>query len=48
MERVLIIMARAVLVTTTRIIIIERILVASKHKKGDKDGYYRLYQQQDP
>jgi len=43
MERALIIMARVVLVTTIRIIIIERMLVALKHKEGSKDGYYRLY-----
>ena len=43
MEKVLIITARAVLVTTIRIIIIERILIASKHKEGNKDKYYRLY-----
>jgi hypothetical protein len=42
-ERALIIMARAVLVIITRIIIIERILVALKYKEGSKDGYYRLY-----
>jgi hypothetical protein len=36
-------MARAVLVITTRITIIERILIASKHKEGNKDRYYRLY-----
>jgi hypothetical protein len=43
MERALIITARAVPVTTTRIIIIERILVALEHKESSKDGYYRLY-----
>ena len=42
-ERVLIITAKAVPVTTARIIIIERILVASKYKKSGKDRYYRLY-----
>ena len=42
-ERALIITARTVLVIIIRIIIIERILVALKHKKGSKDGYYRLY-----
>ena len=35
--------ARAVPVTTARIIIIERILVASKYKESNKDRYYRLY-----
>ena len=48
MEKTLIITARAVPVTIIRIIIIERILVASEHKKGGKDRYYRLHQQQDP
>jgi hypothetical protein len=48
MERALIITAKAVLVITTRIMIIERILVASEYKEGNKDKYYRLYQQQDP
>ena len=43
MEKVLIITARAVLVTTTKIIIIKRILVALEYKKGNKDRYYRLY-----
>ena len=42
-ERVLIIIVRAVPVTTIRIIIIERILVASEYKEGGKDRYYRLY-----
>ena len=44
MEKVPIITARAVPVITARIIIIERILVASKYKKSG-NGYYRLYQQ---
>ena len=48
MEKILIITARAVPVTTIRIIIIERILVASEYKKSGKDRYYRLYQQRDP
>ena len=43
MERVLIIIVRAVPITITKIIIIERILVASEYKKGGKDRYYRLY-----
>jgi len=30
-------------VTTARIIIMERILVASKHKESGKNGYYRHY-----
>ena len=42
-ERALIIMARAVLVTTIRITIIKRILVALEYKKNSKDGCYRLY-----
>ena len=45
MERALITTAKAVLVTTTRITIIERILVALKYKEGSKDKYYKLYQQ---
>ena len=48
MEKVLIITAKAVLVITTKITIIERIFVALKYKEGNKDRYYRLYQQQDP
>ena len=48
MERALTTTAKAVLVTTTKIIIIERILVALKHKEDSKDKYYRLYQQRDP
>ena len=43
MERALIITAKVVPITTIRIIIIERILVASEYKKGGKDRYYRLY-----
>ena len=43
MERVLIIIARAVSVIIIKIIIIERILVALEYKKGGKDKYYRLY-----
>ena len=45
MEKALIITAKAVPVTITRIIIIERILVALEHKEGSKNRYYRLYQQ---
>jgi len=41
-ERAPIITARTVPVIIARIIIIERI-VASEHKKGSKDRYYRLY-----
>ena len=43
MEKTLIIIAKAVLVTIIKMIIIERILVILKYKKGSKDGYYRLY-----
>ena len=43
MEKVLTTTARAVPVTTIRITIIERILVALKYKEGGKDRYYRLY-----
>jgi hypothetical protein len=43
MERALIITAGAVLVIITRIIAIERILVALEYKESGKDGYYRLY-----
>ena len=43
MERVLIIIAKAVPMTITKIITIKRILVASEYKEGNKDGYYRLY-----
>ena len=43
MERALIITARAVPVTIIKIIIIERILVALKHKEGGKDKYYKLH-----
>ena len=48
MEKVLTTTARAVPVTTIRITIIERILVASKYKEGNKDKYYKLHQQQNP
>jgi len=43
MERALIITAGAVPVIITRIIIMERMLVALEYKKGGKDRYYRLY-----
>ena len=43
MERVLIMTAGVVLVIITRIIIIERILVALEYKESSKDRYYRLY-----
>ncbi len=43
MERALTTTAGTMLVIITRIIIIKRILVALKHKKGGKDKYYRLY-----
>ena len=42
-EKTLIITARAVPVTITKIIIMERILIALKYKEGGKDRYYRLY-----
>jgi len=42
-ERALIITARAVLVIITRIIIMERMLVALKYKEGSKNRYYRFY-----
>ena len=42
MERTLTIMARVVLVTTAKMIIIERILVALEYKESD-NRYYRLY-----
>ena len=42
-ERAPITTARIVLVITTRIIIMERILVALKYKKGNKDRCYRFY-----
>ena len=42
-EKALIITVKAVPVTTTRITIIEKILIVLKHKKGSKDKYYRLY-----
>ena len=35
--------AKAVPVTTTRIIIIEKILIALEYKKGSKNRYYKLY-----
>jgi hypothetical protein len=38
-------MAKAVLVITIKIIIIKKILVALKYKKGSKDRYYRFHQQ---
>jgi hypothetical protein len=43
MERAPTTTARAVPVTITRIIIMERILVALEYKEGGKDRYYRLY-----
>ena len=43
MEKMPIITARAVLVITVKITIMERILVALKYKEGGKDKYYRLY-----
>ena len=42
-ERALIIIARIVLVIITKIIIIERILIALEYKEGSKDKYYKLY-----
>jgi hypothetical protein len=42
-KRALIITAKTVPVIITRMTIIERILVALKHKKGGKDKYYRLH-----
>ena len=42
MEKVPIITARAVLVTTARIIIIEKILIVLKYKKSG-NRYYKLY-----
>ena len=45
MERAPTTTARAVPVTTARIIIIERILIALEYKESGKDKYYRLYQQ---
>jgi hypothetical protein len=42
-ERAPIITAGAVLVIITRIIVIERILVALEYKESGKDRYYRLY-----
>jgi len=43
MERALIITARAVPVIITRIIIIEKMLVALEYKEDSKDRCYRLY-----
>jgi len=43
MERAPTITARTVPVTTARIIIMERILVASEYKESSKNGYYRHY-----
>jgi hypothetical protein len=43
MEKALTTITKAVLVTTTKITIIERILVVLKYKKGNKNRYYRLY-----
>ena len=43
MKRALIIIAKAVLITIIRMMIIKRILIASEYKEGSKDGYYRLY-----
>ena len=43
MERALIIIAKAVLVITIRIMIMERILIALEYKEGSKDRYYKLY-----
>jgi len=43
MERAPITTARTVLVIIARIIIIERILVASEHKESGKNRYYRHY-----
>ena len=45
MERALTTTTGAVLVTTIRITTIKRMLVALKHKKGNKNKCYRLYQQ---
>jgi len=42
-EIALIITAGVVLVIITRIIVIERMLVALEYKEGSKDRYYRLY-----
>jgi len=43
MERAPTITARMVLVTTARITIIERILVASEYKESSKNRYYKYY-----
>ena len=45
MEKALITTARAVPVIIIKITIIKRILVALKYKKGNKNRYYKLYQQ---
>ena len=42
-EKALTITARAMLVTTIRVIIIERMLVALKYKESGKDRCYRLH-----
>ena len=43
-ERALTTTAKAVPITTIKIIIIERILIALKHKESNKDRYYKLCQ----
>ena len=43
MEKVLTIMAGVVLVIIIKIIMIERMLVASEYKESGKDRCYRLY-----
>ena len=48
MEKVPITTVKTVLVTTVRITIIKKILMALKYKKDNKNKYYRLYQQQGP
>jgi hypothetical protein len=42
-KRAPIMIVKVVLVITTRITIMERILVALEYKEGGKDKYYRLY-----
>ena len=42
-KRALTTTAKAVPITTTKIIIIERILIISEYKEGNKDRYYRFY-----
>jgi hypothetical protein len=42
-ERALIMTAGAVLVIITRIITMERMLVALEYKEGGKDRYYKLH-----